>query len=377
MSLFSFLLCLPVFFGAILPLRKSWRWKTALSLLLLVFAFKFQVTMLLGGGHFLMPHLPGWLILFLGWGYGVVLLYSAFLLLWLVVQGILLPFKRISLARRNQANLGLLLSAVLCTSVALCNGLSMPREHPITLTIQNLPEQAAGCRVAVLTDLHIDNITGRNRLRAIVEKTMAWKPDLVLLVGDYVDGTVPERLEELRPLSGLHAPLGVWGVPGNHEYYFGFPEWMDALESLGIQMLLNENSFLPNGVAVAGIADPAAKRTGEIPPDVEKALQGIPAGTPVLLMSHQPRMAPEAAEHGVDAVFSGHTHGGMLVGMDLAVAALNNGFVSGEYRLAPKTRLFVCNGTGIWKGFPLRLGHPAEMLFVTLDASASQETLSQ
>ncbi len=377
MQLFALVLCLPIFFGAILPLKKSLRWKAALSLVLLAFAFKFEVTMLLGGGHFLSPHLPGWLVLFLGWGYGVVLFYAAFMLFWLVVQGILLPFKMFSAARRNQANLGLLLSAVLCTSVALCNGLSMPREHHIALPVQNLPEQAVGCRVAVLTDLHVDNITGHNRLRAIVEKTMAWKPDLILLVGDFVDGTVPERLDELRPLSELDAPLGVWGVPGNHEYYFGFREWMDALESLGIQILLNENSLLPNGVAVAGIADPAAARTGETPPEVEKALQGVPAETPVLLMSHQPRMGPEAARHGVDAVFSGHTHGGMLVGMDLAVAALNNGFVSGEYRLAPKTRLFVCNGTGIWKGFPLRLGHPAEMLFITLTASTPQETPSK
>ena len=372
MHLFAFLLSLPIFFGAILPLKKSWRWKAVLSLVLLVFAFKFQVTMFLGGGHFLSPRLPGWLILFLGWGYGVVLFFSAFMLLWLVIQGILLPFKKFSSSKRNQANLGLLLSAILCTSVALCNGLSMPQEHDITLSIQNLPEQAKGCRVAVLTDLHIDNITGRNRLRAIVKKTMAWKPDLILLVGDFVDGTVSERLEELRPLTELEAPLGVWGVPGNHEYYFGFQEWMNALESLGIKILLNESTLLSNGVAVAGIADPAAKRAGETPPDVKSALEGLPAETPVLFMSHQPRMAPEAAMHGVDAVFSGHTHGGMLVGMDLAVAALNSGFVSGEYRLAPKTRLFVCNGTGIWKGFPLRLGHPAEMLFVTLTTAAQQ-----
>lgn len=373
MHLFSLLLCLPIFFGAILPLKKSWVWKAGLSLVLLAFAFKFQVTMLLGGGHFLSPHLPGWLILFLSWGYGVVLFNSAFMLLWLFIQGILLPFQKFSSAKRNQANLGLLLSAILCTSVALCNGLSMPQEHDIALSLQNLPEQAVGCRVAVLTDLHIDNITGRGRLGAIVEKTMAWKPDLILLVGDFVDGTVSERLEELRPLEELHAPLGVWGVPGNHEYYFGLSEWMDALGSLGIKILLNESAVLSNGIAVAGIADPAAERTGESLPDIERALQGIPAGTPVLLMSHQPRMAPEAASHGVDAVFSGHTHGGMLVGMDLAVAALNQGFVSGEYRLAPKTRLFVCNGTGIWKGFPLRLGHPAEMLFVTLNASATQD----
>ncbi len=372
MHLFALLLCLLIFFGAILPLKKSWRWKAGLSLVLLVFAFKFQITMFLGGRHFLSPHLPGWLILCLGWGYGVVLFYSAFMLLWLIIQGILLPFKKFSPARRNQANLGLLLSAILCTSMALYNGLTMPQEHDIALSIQNLPEQAKGCHVAVLTDLHIDNITGRNRLRAIVEKTMAWKPDLILLVGDFVDGTVSERLEELRPLTGLDAPLGVWGVPGNHEYYFGFQEWMDALESLGVKILLNKSTLLSNGIAVAGIADPAAERTGETPPEVEMALQGIPEGTPVLLMSHQPRMTPKAAMHGVDAVFSGHTHGGMLVGMDLAVAALNNGFVSGEYRLAPKTRLFVCNGTGIWKGFPLRLGHPAEMLFVTLTTVAQQ-----
>ena len=63
---------------------------------------------------------------------------------------------------------------------------------------------------------------------------------------------------------------------------------------------------------------------------------------------------------------SGHTHGGMISGFDRIVRKVNGGFVSGKYTVG-NTRLYVSNGTGIWSGFPIRLGRKAEITLIKLE----------
>ena len=147
-----------------------------------------------------------------------------------------------------------------------------------------------------------------------------------------MDGRVAVRGGDLRPLEELSAPLGVFGVPGNHEYYSGYEEWMLFLSGLGIDMLENSHRILAGGkLALGSVTDPAA----------------------------------EAAKSGVALQVSGHTHGGMIVGIDRLVARFNAGFVAGSYRVGD-LRLYVSRGSGIWNGFPIRLGVPSEITLLRL-----------
>jgi predicted MPP superfamily phosphohydrolase len=92
---------------------------------------------------------------------------------------------------------------------------------------------------------------------------------------------------------------------------------------------------------------------------------------PILLLDHQPRNAAQAASRGVALQLSGHTHGGMILGLDRLVARANNGFVSGRYTVGGMT-LYVNNGTALWPGFALRLGRPSELTRITLRRAAQQ-----
>ena len=78
------------------------------------------------------------------------------------------------------------------------------------------------------------------------------------------------------------------------------------------------------------------------------------------MLAHQPVGARENAAHGIDLQISGHTHGGQMLGFDQIVAARNDGFVRGLYDV-DAMRLFVGPGVGLWAGFPVRLGVPAEI----------------
>ena len=94
----------------------------------------------------------------------------------------------------------------------------------LDVRLERWPKALDGLRVAVLSDLHsgAPHVDER-RLARIVAKVNAQHPDLVALVGDYADPTVPLG-EAIAPeavaeeLGALHAPLGVFAVLGNHDW---------------------------------------------------------------------------------------------------------------------------------------------------------------
>lgn len=373
--IFGALLAVYVFCRAILPLRLKWGWKVLLAVLLAVAAFKFHLLHLFGGPMFFSPVLPEGVLLAAAWLFSVLFLFF-FLLLAADAARLLYLLVLFCLRRKrterfriigNRVNLVLLVMAAVLATVGMVGGTAVPRVREEAIAVNHLPEGADGLTVAVLADLHVDGITRADRIRKIVERTNALNPDIVIIAGDFVDGTVPVHGDDLRPLADLKARYGVFGVPGNHEYYSGYEEWMEFLPTLGIRMLSNGHVLTGEGGAVvlAGVTDPVAAIMGREEPDIRKALAGAPEKGVRILASHQPRLAPEAAEHGVDLQVSGHTHGGMIAGIDRLVARFNEGFVSGLYRVGDM-KLYVSNGAGIWNGFPIRIGVPSEIVLIRL-----------
>lgn len=374
MLIFGALLAVYVFCRAILPLRLKWGWKALLAVLLAVAAFKFHLLHLFGGPMFFSPVLPEGVLLAAAWLFSVLFLFF-FLLLAADVIRLLYLLVLFCLRKKkterfriigNRVNLALLAFAAVLATVGMAGGTGVPRVKEETISVNHLPDGADGLTVAVLADLHVDGITRADRIRKIVERTNALNPDIVIIAGDFVDGTVPVHGDDLRPLADLKARYGVFGVPGNHEYYSGYEEWMEFLPTLGIRMLHNEHVQTGGGaVVLAGVTDPVAGIMGKEVPDIRKALAGAPEKGVRILAAHQPRLAPEAAEHGVDLQVSGHTHGGMIAGIDRLVARFNEGFVSGLYTVGGM-KLYVSNGAGIWNGFPIRIGVPSEIVLIRL-----------
>ena len=372
--IFGALLAVYVFCRAILPLRLKWGWKALLAVLLAVAAFKFHLLHLFGGPMFFSPVLPEGVLLATAWLFSVLFLFF-FLLLAADVIRLLYLLVLFCLRKKkterfrgigNRVNLALLAFAAVLATVGMAGGTGVPRVKEETISVNHLPDGADGLTVAVLADLHVDGITRADRIRKIVERTNALNPDIVIIAGDFVDGTVPVHGDDLRPLADLKARYGVFGVPGNHEYYSGYEEWMEFLPTLGIRMLHNEHVQTGGGaVVLAGVTDPVADIMGKEEPDIRKALAGAPEKGVRILAAHQPRLAPEAAEHGVDLQVSGHTHGGMIAGIDRLVARFNEGFVSGLYTVGGM-KLYVSNGAGIWNGFPIRIGVPSEIVLIRL-----------
>ncbi len=137
---------------------------------------------------------------------------------------------------------------------------------------------------------------------------------------------------------------------------------MDYLnDTLNVKMLTNQSCRIPErSLVLAGVTDPAAKKIKAPLPDLSGTLKDVAAHDFVVLLSHQPRLAVPASKYPVDLQLSGHTHGGMIAGFEHLVASFNEGFSSGIYAIGDML-LYVSNGTGIWSGFPIRLGKDSEI----------------
>jgi predicted MPP superfamily phosphohydrolase len=285
-----------------------------------------------------------------------------------VVSIVLIPFLRHFPAVPPELRYVMGVIAIGLASWGVAQAVRVPPEKNVEIAIKNLPPAFDGYRILQLTDLHISRLFPKPWAEAVAAKSNALGVDLITITGDFIDGSVASRREDIAPLADLRARDGVLGIPGNHEYFFDYEEWMRHDKSLGVQMLTNRHVAIERGdgrLVIAGVTDLAAIGRGYPEPDLAAALNGAPKDAPVILLDHQPRMAPRAAEAGVALQLSGHTHGGMIVGLDRLVARGNNGFVSGLYQVGGM-QLYVNNGTGLWPGFALRLGKPSELTVFTL-----------
>jgi hypothetical protein len=363
-----------VLLRAVAPLR-PFRWpRAAAAVCLFLVAFKFQLLRLFAGPKFFAPDLPRWFMIVTSWLYVSFLFFAALLAasdlvrlaVWVLFRILGRPRGKI-MARPGLATLTpLLVAAFLLAAWGMVNAKAAPAVLRVEVARKSLPPELDGFTIVLLADLHVDKITMRAEIEELVRRANALGPDLIVLAGDFVDGDVERLGNKLEPLKKLRAKYGVYGIPGNHEYYSGYYEWMAFLRTLGIDMLENENRVLADGkLTLAGVTDHAAKIRKMEEPDVKKALAGAPEGSFKILLAHQLNHTREAAAAGADLQLSGHTHGGMIVGLDRFLALLNHGFVSGGYDVGGM-KLYVSRGTSLWKGFPVRLGVPAEITLITL-----------
>ena len=375
----ALLMPLMIIFRAVTVLKINKYYKSILIFLTLAAAFKFQIVYFFGGPMFFAPDLPPAILVAASWVYAVavsffVLLAAAEIIL--LIYRVLIKIQRKKLPENfrhhnNTGNLVLLCLSAMLAAWVIFSGMRQPAIKNLVINDEDLPQQAENMRIVLLADLHIDRINSGSKIEQIVAKTNALKPDLIIIAGDIVDGTLSQRKNDVQILQKLSAKYGVFGVPGNHEYFSGYADWMKFFKQINLQMLENTHVKLPNNIYLAGITDLAAKRRNLPVPDVEKAVQGIDKKEFVLLMSHRPSEAVKAAELGVDLTLSGHTHGGMIRGFDLIVARFNDNFVAGLYQIND-LKLYVSNGTMIWNGFPFRLGRSSEITLITLKNGKKQ-----
>lgn len=242
------------------------------------------------------------------------------------------------------------------------------------LRLPGWPRELAGLKVALLSDLHVGSpFWDLTALARLVERTNAETPDLVLLAGDYqindVPGGVfvgPEAIA--HGLAPLRAPLGVFAVLGNHDWWNDGDKTRAAFEASGITVLEESSRRVEHAGAaffVVGLADQITRRSNPA-----AALATAPSGAPTLLLVHEPDVFESFPRLGLapSLTLAGHTHGGQvwlpLLGRRVVPSEFGERYARGHV-VEQGRHLYVTSGVGT-SVLPVRFLVPPEIAMLTL-----------
>ena len=247
-----------------------------------------------------------------------------------------------------------------------------------TIQIANWPQPLDGLRVAVLSDIHVDDwFVTEKKLRSIVERTNQLQPDLIVILGDYMsgDGWAKSQVEPevFGPmLKDLRAPLGVYSVLGNHDWWFGGMRVRRALEQNGMKVLENEAARVEargTSLWLVGFADLWTRQQR-----IDHALANVPEGQPVIGLTHNPDIFPQVPQR-VQLLVAGHTHGGQvrfpIIGPVIESSDYGDRWVRGHV-FDYNHHLYVTTGIGT-SIIPVRFCLPPEIVLLTLRSAPGSQ----
>ena len=237
------------------------------------------------------------------------------------------------------------------------------------LAVPRLPSAFDGTTVAFLTDIHHGPFTSLDYVASVVRTTLTLRPDMIVLGGDYSLKDAKYIRPCLDLLAGLTAPLGVYAVLGNHDYWHGLDETREGLRSAKIDELTNRGVWFTrrgSRFRLAGVDD---MWMGQV--EMAEALGDARPDDTCVVVSHNPDVAEKLRDGRVGLMLSGHTHGGQVVfptgEAPFVPSHYGQKYLHGVCH-APATTVYVSRGLGC-TSVPVRFGSRPELTLVTLTAS--------
>lgn len=252
----------------------------------------------------------------------------------------------------------------------------------VNIKLQRLPSAFNGLKVGQITDIHAGPLVPRKLIREGVNLLRSEKPDLVALTGDFISGATrilwttyggfKQRHYDycMEELGKLRAPLGVFAVLGNHDFWSGkeiADKVIKGLRNIGVQVLRNEAVPLDRKgqrIYLAGVDD-----YWENSYNLARAIRGIPESACRILLSHNPDVNEdiELKQEQIDCVISGHTHGGQIVMPYFGAPYIPSPFGQ-KYRAGlvfdRERQTYVSRGLGLFF-VPVRLNCPPDVTVLT------------
>jgi predicted MPP superfamily phosphohydrolase len=239
------------------------------------------------------------------------------------------------------------------------------------IQIDNWPKELSGLRIAVIGDIHTGApFINDKKLERIVDLTNQQQSDLIVLLGDYMSPNSwhSHRVEPeitAAALKNLKAPLGVYAILGNHDWWYNGAKVRRALEDSGIQVLedeVTEVKWRDKSFWLAGLADLWTR-----PQHISETLEKVPPNATVIALTHNPDIFP-SIPRSVPLLLAAHTHGGQvnlpLIGRPIEPSNFGQRYAVGHV-LENDHHMFVTTGIGT-SILPVRFRVTPEIAVVTI-----------
>jgi len=268
-------------------------------------------------------------------------------------------------ARAKIITAGVILGAVGLTLLGGYINARNPRIVHLDIAVDKKAGSLQNLNIVMVSDIHLGTIIGRSRIESLVNDINALNPDIVLIPGDLVDGSVKAvlRNDSGEELKNIRSRYGVFASMGNHEYIGGSEEICEYLERNNIMMLRDQSVKIDKAFFLVGREDLSSRRAGRPRKALSNLMRNVDPKFPVILLDHQPSDLQEAADAGIDLQLSGHTHYGQIWPINYIVEAIYE--LAWGYKRAGGTQYYVSNGVGTW-GPPVRVGNRPEIVQIQL-----------
>ena len=213
-------------------------------------------------------------------------------------------------------------------------------------------------KAVMVSDLHIGYHNRRDELHRWVDIINAEKPDIILIAGDIIDGSMRPLREERMHEEFLRLKAPVYACLGNHEYFSGDSDAQQFYHDAGIH-LLRDSVATSGELCIIGRDDRINHHRKPLKELVGKA----PSGAFSILLDHQPYHLEQAEQQGIDFQFSGHTHHGQVWPISWITEHIYECAFGGHRR--GRTHYYLSSGLGIW-GCNFRIGTRSEYIVLTI-----------
>lgn len=269
--------------------------------------------------------------------------------------------------QRRKSHIALGLAIILITTVTFSAGLINAAQIDTTeYSIEVKKSCAVGdLKIVEVGDLHLGYQESAAKIKRVVETINAQNPDIVLIVGDLLDGGLDEVFDLTRAeaeLSKITAKYGVYACLGNHDICT--PAFEEFCSQSGVTLLKDEETLIAESFYIVGRNDRNIL-TGvrEERASLSDIIKDVDQTKPVIVLDHRPEAIEEAVNNGADLLLCGHSHGGQTFPLTIITEQLYE--VNYGLEQFQNMTMIVTSGTGLW-GPPTRIGTDSEIVVINV-----------
>ena len=299
-----------------------------------------------------------------------MIVFIHLLLLWLICEGIF----RLAAVLLKKPFVGYRAGiAAVCVTICYLAAGFYAVHHVWRTAYTFETEQSLGLpslRIVGFSDSHVGTTFHADRFNEFVAQMNAEQPDLVVIVGDFVDDSTgyADMAESCRALGQLKTKYGVYYVFGNHDkgYYgnhrgYGEEELIKNLQENNVTVLQDDVVPITANAVLCGRQD--AERKSRM--SMEELTGNFGDDIFSIVLDHQPNDYAAQAAAGAGLVISGHTHGGQFFPIIHAGEWISANDMTYGTKQIGQTRFIVSSGISNW-AFRFKTGCISEYFVIDL-----------